>query len=136
MLLRELFDDKPVNLVDDLRALMIDILTPLAANQVPFVTVQQIVDRLREVRSGARVDRNLVMTVLDPNEVKVVKKIEGDRVYLALPVRDEVSKTEDDEEREKERIRGKAQKQATKQASADDSVSKAAGDQARSDLMK
>ncbi len=136
MLLRELFDDKPVNLVDDLRALMIDILTPLAANQVPFVTVQQIVDRLREVRSGARVDRNLVMTVLDPNEVKVVKKIEGDRIYLALPVSDEVSKTEDDEEREKERIRGKAQKQATKQASADDSVSKAAGEQARSDLMK
>lgn len=136
MLLRELFDDRPVNVVDDLRSLVIDVLTPLAAGNIPFVTVQQIVDRLREARSGVRVDRNLIMTILNPDEVKIVKKIEGDRIYLSLPVRDEVSKTEDDEEREKERIRGKAQKQATKQATAKTQVNKAAGEQARANLTQ
>lgn len=116
MRLCELFDDKPVSLVADLRTLMIDVLTPLAANQVPFISVQQVVDRLRDVRSGARVDRNLVMTILDPNFVKVVKKIEGDRIYLTIPVRDEVAKTEDDAERDKDKIRSKAHKLAKKKA--------------------
>jgi tRNA uridine 5-carbamoylmethylation protein Kti12 len=115
MLLCELFDDGSVNIIDQLRALMKDVLTPLAANKVPHVTVQQVVDRLQEVRSGARVDRAMVMTVLDPNKVELVDKIEGDLIYLTSPAPDEVAKREEDEEADKQKVQARATQQAQKE---------------------
>jgi hypothetical protein len=134
MLLCELFADDSVNIVDEMRALLIDVLTPLAANKVPYVTVQQVVDRLQELRSGMRVDRTLIMTVLDPNKVQLVSKIEGDRIYLSSPTPDETAKREEDEEAEKQKIQGKANQQAQKEAQKTDAPDIAA--QARADLMQ
>lgn len=122
MFLSEIFSDSSVNIIGDMRGLMIDVLTPLAANKVPYVTIQQVVDRLREVRSGVRVDRSLVMNILDPNKVELIKKIEGDRVYLNLPIPDEIEQKEDDAERNKDKIRKSANKQAQR------NVTKAAAD--------
>lgn len=118
MLLRELFDTDSVNIVGDMRTLMIDALLPLAARKVPHITVQQVIARLQELRSGTRVDRSLVMMVLDPNKVDCVEKIEGDLIYLSTPTPDEVSKKEEDVEAEKQKIRQKANKQAQKQVAA------------------
>lgn len=86
MLLLELFDKKPEKggVVQDLRDQMLDMLMPLATQGVPFVTIQAIVDKMKELNSGVSVDRALVMHVLDPAEVKMVSKIEGDRVYFGL----------------------------------------------------
>ena len=135
MLLSELFADDSVNIIDDLRALMKDVLVPLAANKVPYVTVQQVVDRLQEVRSGARVDRAMVMTVLDPNKVELVDKIEGDRIYLSSPAPDEVAKKEEDEEADKQKIQAKANQQAKKEVTASDDSAADIASQARNDLM-
>lgn len=118
MLLSELFASDTGNLVDDMRALMIDVLTPLAANDVPYVSLQQVIDRLQEIRSGVRIDPNLVMTILDPNKVKIVDKIEGDRIYFSSPQADEVAKREEDEEAEKQKIQHKANTQAQKEVTA------------------
>lgn len=119
MLLCELFGDDSVNVVDEMRSMMIDVLTPLAANQVPYVTVQQVIDRLQEIRSGVRVDRAMVMTILDPNAVEMIDKIEGDRIYLTTPQSDEVAKREDDKERDRQEIQKKAAGQAQKEVQDD-----------------
>jgi hypothetical protein len=86
MLLLEIFDEKPKggSVVQDLRDSMLDMLMPLAAQGIPYVTVQAIVDKMSELDSGVSVDRALVMHVLDPAEVKMISKIEGDRVYFGL----------------------------------------------------
>ena len=116
MLLCELFgNDGGSNVVDEMRSMVIDVLTPLAASKVPYVTVQQIVDRLQEVRSGVRIDRSLIMTILDPNTVQMVDKIEGDRIYLMNPQPDAMAQREEDEEANKEKVRQKANQQAQKQ---------------------
>jgi hypothetical protein len=83
MLLCELFDVD--NLPGDLRQTAMDFLTPMAAQKVPFVTMQQMADQLRHAQTGIVIDRGLLMDILDPNEVKIVKKIEGDRIYLTPP---------------------------------------------------
>jgi hypothetical protein len=86
MLLLEIFEQKPEggSVVQELRDSMLDMLMPLAAQGVPYVSIQAIVDKMGELESGVSVDRALVMHVLDPAEVKMITKIEGDRVYFAL----------------------------------------------------
>lgn len=114
MRLLELFSEPPLGITKRLRQAVLDLLTPLAANKVPFVTVQQVIDELRETKPGLFVDRSLVMDLLNPDEAKIVSKIEGDRVYLSIPDPPARDVPEDDEEREKERIRDKAVKKAKK----------------------
>jgi hypothetical protein len=85
MLLREMFEQADGGgVVQGLRDSILDMLMPLAAQGVPYVTVQAIVDKMKELDSGVSVDRALVMHVLDPQDVKMVSKIEGDRVYFGL----------------------------------------------------
>jgi pyridoxine 5'-phosphate synthase PdxJ len=70
------------SVMDPVRDAVIDILTPLAANGVQFVTVQQIMDQLSNADTGIAVDRSLLMSILNPDQVKIVKSIEGDRINL------------------------------------------------------
>jgi pyridoxine 5'-phosphate synthase PdxJ len=70
------------SVMDPVRNAVIDILTPLAANGVQFVTVQQIMDKMADADTGVAVDRSLLMSILDPDQVKIVKSIEGDRINL------------------------------------------------------
>lgn len=69
-------------IMDPVRNAVIDILTPLASNGVQFVSVQQILDKLSDSDTGVAVDRSLLMDILNPDQVKIVKSIEGDRINL------------------------------------------------------
>lgn len=112
MLLCELFDDSPLEVTDELKSALMDILTPMVASKVPFVTVQQVIDKMREMNTGMSIDRTLIFNLLDPDQVKMVKKIEGDRIYLSQPMPTDREVGEDDAEKEAEHVSDMAQKQA------------------------
>ena len=137
MLLRELFEDpmgmappgatpntppapsaKNGSMGDKLQQSAMDLLVPMAGQQVPFVTVQQVIDQLRDLNTGVAVDRSTIMDLLNPDTTKIVKKIEGDRIYLQAPVSDADkgdAKDEAERQRDAQRIEDKAQKQAKKE---------------------
>lgn len=116
MRLFELFDDEPSDLVGQLRTDMIDMLLPLFANGVDHVTIQQLVDKMKEKPNGMVIDRALVTQVLDPENVKLISKIEGDKVFFKQPEDGELRKVDQDEkQKEKDRLSDKAKKQAKKE---------------------
>lgn len=100
---------------DHLKQAALDFLIPLAGQKVEFATVGQVIDALRQCRPGIVVDRALVMDLVNPNKVKLVKKIEGDRIYLQLPSAESRAVTQDDADKEKEDVERMATKQALKQ---------------------
>lgn len=114
MKLMELFDDSGEDIVQELRSEILDSLVALAANGVPYVTVQSVIEKLREKGTGLAPDRALVMSVLDPNEVKLVTKIEGDRIYFTVPQKDARAVDDMEKERDKEKVQSKATAQAKK----------------------
>lgn len=115
MRLDELFGpDAEYDVEDGLREDLVDLLTPLAANRVPYVTVSRIIELLRDKRTGMAVDRILVMRLLSPQSVKIVAKIEGDRIYLKLPSPEQRDIEAAEAEAAIERIEKTAQKQAKK----------------------
>jgi hypothetical protein len=126
MILLELFDANDPQLDDgqdlrkDLKNDAIDILMPFAAHGVPFVTVQNVIDKLGEAKSGLVIDRALVMDILNPEEVKIVKKIEGDKIWLTIPepVDGQREVTQQKQEQDKQKTINMAQQQAKKQVAA------------------
>lgn len=117
MFLAELFQQQPLNIEDRLRSALEGVLIPLVAQGVPFTTVDAIIDDLAgsNIRGmGLRIDRALVMQLLDPEETAIVKSIEGDRVYLTLPTPDVEAKTEMDAEKDEAKIKQSATNQAQK----------------------
>jgi hypothetical protein len=118
MLLFELFDDGPLDVSEDIKQSLMDILMPMVAQKVPFVTIQQVIDKLRQLRTGLIIDRNLVMTLLDPDQIKLISRIEGDRIYLSDPSSPDRSLTKDDEEKDRDHVNDMATKQAQKQMGA------------------
>lgn len=115
MLLLEIFENKPEggSVVQELRDSILDMLMPLAAQGVPYVTVQAIVDKMQELGSGVAIDRALVMHVLDPAEVNMVSKIEGDRVYFGLNNDENANKAgEDEAQKNAEKVNSMAVQQA------------------------
>jgi hypothetical protein len=120
MRLDELFNDGPVEdnedtAINHLRSQVMDYLTPLAVQKVESIPIQDIEDILKQARSGLIIDRGLIMQLLDPNDCKLVSKIEGDTVYITLPVADMSAKTDQDDERDKEKIANTASKVAMDQ---------------------
>lgn len=113
MLLYELFAFDG-DMMTQLRQRIMDHLTPMVAHNVEFVTIQDIEQTLRNAKTGMTIDRALIMQVLDPNEVKLVKKIEGDRIYLTVTPSDEAKLNREDEQKEREKITTKATNQAKK----------------------
>ena len=126
MLLFELFlddhdtandkDAGPGDLVQKLRQACIDALMPLAAQGLPYVTIQAIIDKLKQQHAGIDVDRALIMQVLDPEQVKMVTKIEGDKVFFKMP--DDQDRKVDDQQKQKDQqhVHNKAADQAKKAA--------------------
>src|SRR3954465_7428050 len=98
MKLLELFQSPPLDMGQDMANMLQDILTPLAAQKVPFVTVQQIIDKLRDFRTGITIDRGMLLNLLDPEKVKIIFKIEGDRIYLNLGNESEGDRKNDETE--------------------------------------
>lgn len=135
MLLCELFQEPPLEMDDELRNSILDVLTPLMAQKVPFVTVDQIIDKLRQFRSGIALDRGFIMDTLDPEKMKAVKSIEGDRIYLNIGGAPEEAKNVGDEQQDIENIHKNAAQQAQKGIASDNTgapdVSQTAAKQAR-----
>jgi hypothetical protein len=121
MNLFELFDQSSSgdDLVKSLRDTMIDSLVGLAAHGVPYVTVQNVIDKLKATDPGIEVDRPLVMHILDPQEVKLVTKIEGDRIYFSLPDQNDRKVDDNQKEKDKAHVASQAQDQAKKAVSKD-----------------
>lgn len=115
MRLDELFDSG-ATLQDQMQQAVQDMLTPLIAMKAPFVTVQQVIERLRDENTGLAVDRATVMQMLDPAKVSAVKSIEGDKVFLQPPDLDQDEEGEDQKARDAEKIEAKGTKQAQKMA--------------------
>ena len=111
MRLCELFAE-PMNIEQQLQQTALDIITPLLANKVPFITVQAVIDELRGARPGLVIDRAFVMDLMDPDKIKAVSKIEGDRIYLQAPPTDEFKAGEDQAENDIQRVKNSAIKKA------------------------
>lgn len=114
MYLFELFDAGKEGMLSQLAQHVMDHITPMVAHDVEFVAVQDIQDNLTNARTGLVIDRALVMQILDPNKIKLIKKVEGDKVYLTTDRPSEVNKTEDDKLRDQDKVKKKAQKAAKK----------------------
>jgi hypothetical protein len=98
MFLRELFE--PGVMTYHLRQAALDYLTPFLSQNVPFVTIDQMIDALRHGQFGLVITRSMVMDLLDPEQVKAVSKIEGDHIYLNNP--DEAAREVGQEDAEKD----------------------------------
>lgn len=113
MYIFELF--APDNMMTELKQKLLNILTPLMARKVPFVTIQQIIDELRHAQTGLTIDRSLVVKVLDPSDFIPVQKIEGDRIYLKMPEADKFTVDDNEKEKQKNHMKDTAGKQAEKE---------------------
>jgi hypothetical protein len=116
MLLNEIFDDQPEggSVVQELRDAILDMLMPLVANGVPHTSVQAVIDKMREEQTGVEIDRALVMHVLDPKEIGIVTKIEGDKIHFKLGDGDDRAASEEQEEKDEKKLKSTALNQAKK----------------------
>lgn len=114
MYLFELFSGEDGGMIDHLRSQVMDYLTPLAASEIEFIPIQDIADILRNARTGLVIDRGLIMRLIEPNECKLVKEIQGDKIYLQLPMDDMSAKREEDEEKDKMKVQKSAETAAKK----------------------
>lgn len=120
----ELFseDDDGGGMMNSLRQKVLDLLTPLSANGVPYLTIQQLVDKLGQQRSGLSITRDLIYDLLDPDKVKLVKSVEGDRIYLQLPTSvnsDKEKKRKEDQVKDQERQSRQTERDSMKQTAAE-----------------
>lgn len=113
MLLCELFED-PGEMTQHLRQAALDYLTPLLSQNVPFITIQQMIDALRHAQLGLVINRSMVMDILNPDEVQAVDKIEGDRIYLTQPDGEDRDVDADKAEQDQQHVANMAADQAKK----------------------
>src|SRR4051812_44695612 len=104
----EFMTDTPTTagrMTSQLQQAALDYLTPLLAQNVPFVTIDQMVEALRSREFGIIISRPLIMDLLNPEQIEAVSKIEGDRIYLQSADGDETREVDaDDAEKDKERV--------------------------------
>ncbi len=112
MLLNELFE--PGEMTDQLRQAALDYLTPLLGQNVPFITIDQMIEALRHGQFGLVINRAMIMDLLDPDQVEAVDKIEGDRIFLASPDAKARELDVDDEEKDQEHVADMAVDQVKK----------------------
>ena len=113
MLLRELFED-PGEMTKHLRQAALDYLTPLLSQNVPFVTIDQMIDALRHAQLGLVINRAMIMDILNPDQVQAVAKIEGDRIYLTQPDGEDRDVDADKAEQDQQHVANMAADQAKK----------------------
>lgn len=121
MLLLELFpedDEQPFHskhgeMQQKLRQAALDLITPLLGQNVPFVTMQQVIDGLSSARFGIVITPAIIMDLLNPDDVKAVEKIENDRIYLAKPGAEPKDRevAQDQQEQDQEHVSDMAAKQ-------------------------
>lgn len=111
---REIVESMDGNATGSLADIMLDLLTPLAGQGIEYITVDQLIGKLKHIPTGQLVDRELVMAVLDPDKFPLVKSIEGDKIYLTQRHGPERSVSDKQKETEEEKIKKTAGQQAIK----------------------
>lgn len=93
---------------------ILDILTPIASNGIVSISLDKVINKVQSIPTGLQVDREMLMDILDPNKFPLIKKIEGDQLYLQQP--ELAIRSVDDEQKETEAddIKKTAEKQAVK----------------------
>jgi hypothetical protein len=109
------FLDSNQGMMDSLRQTVMDYLTPLVARKVSEISIQNIEDTLRSYDSGLTIDRGLMMELIDPDKMKLVKKITGDKIYLNALAAMNSASTQEDKEKQADKLSDKATKQAKKE---------------------
>ena len=101
-------------MTEQLRQAALDYLTPLLSENVPFITINQMIEALRHNDFGIVVNKPMIMELLDPDEVEAISKIEGDRIFLATPdtVDQDREVSADDAEKDQAHVQDMAQGQA------------------------
>lgn len=101
-------------MTEKMRQAALDFLTPFMGQNLPFVTVNQVIDALRHNNFGLVINRAVVMQLLDPTKVPSIAKIEGDRIYLKDPDAESPENENDaeEEDKQKEQVNQMAQQQA------------------------
>jgi len=117
MYLIELFGG--MDIADSLQQAAMDIITPLHASNVPFVTIQSVIDSLRQLHPGILVNRALVMKILDPTKIQGISKIQGDRIYLVSPDETSQEDSEDQAQKDIDQVKKNAIKQSQKSLQSD-----------------
>ena len=93
---------------------ILDMLTPLAAQGIDYVTIDQIIQKFKTSPSGMLVDREMIMSLLDPNKFPLIKSIEGDKLFLTTRVGPTRSVNDKQADKEQEQIKTSATNQAIK----------------------
>ena len=101
-------------MTEQLRQAALDYLTPLLAANVPFITINQMLEALRNNRLGVIITREILIDVLDPDQIEAVSKIEGDRIYLGADDAETHEVDAKDAEQEQAHVTDMAQDQAKK----------------------
>jgi hypothetical protein len=121
MLLFELFEDDQTGLSDNgqddglkpqsggqmtqqIRQAALDVITPFLGQNVPFITIAQLIDSLSGARFGIVITPALIMSILNPDDIKAISKIENDRIYLQGPGVPNSEHDQDDAEQDKEHV--------------------------------
>jgi protein required for attachment to host cells len=112
MLLCELFGSG--DMIDDLRQQIMDYLTPMVSRDQDSVPIQDIEQAVRSYRTGLSVDRGLIMQILDPTKMKLIKKVEGDKIYLNVAAAMTSKSNPETKEKQEKKISDKATAQAKK----------------------
>ena len=113
MRLFELFADS-VDVAEEMRQSILDVLIPMAGSGVPYVGIDQVIEKLSQMKSGVRVDRALVLDLLDPQKVPIVKAITGDRIEFVAPSPLDDAKAEKEVMKNQKKVQSMANKQLKK----------------------
>lgn len=96
----------------NLASVAMDILTPLASNGIQSVEIDKVIEKLQKIPSGFKIDRPLILKLLDPNRFPLVKKIEGNTIYFDEPPKSGRAVSDEDKASEQAKIAKKATQQA------------------------
>jgi hypothetical protein len=92
-------------MTQQIRQAALDVITPLLGQNVPFITMEQLIDRLSNARFGIVITPALIMAILNPDDIKAISKIEGNRIYLQGPgVADSEHDDQHDVEQDKKHV--------------------------------
>lgn len=108
MLLIELFNN---TIVTDLKQVALDYLTPLLAQNVPFIPVRSLIDELKKTQSGLTIDRPLIKKILKNNPTFILT---DDKIFINQPVSDQ-DQEEVEAEKNIQKVKANAIKQAQKE---------------------
>jgi hypothetical protein len=113
MRLYELFEEAEDGMIAQLRQHVMDHVLPMISHDVESVPIQDIQDKLTNMKTGLVIDRALVQQILDPTKLQMIKKVEGDRVYFNIkPEVDVPTANAAEQERRQDRLKGKATDEA------------------------